>query len=47
MVRGTGHGDAVRIALKDMLAQRFHIHHSVIEIEPEEAACQGVPAIGH
>ncbi|WP_276717988.1 cation diffusion facilitator family transporter [Pseudooceanicola nitratireducens] len=47
VVRSSGHGDAVRIALKEMLAQRFHINHSVIEIEPEEAACQDVPAIGH
>lgn len=47
VVRIDGFGDEVRQAVKALLADRFHIHHSVIEIEPAGAACQDVPAIGH
>ncbi|EAQ03820.1 cation efflux system protein [Pseudooceanicola batsensis HTCC2597] len=39
--------DAVRQSLKAMLIDRFAIHHSTIEVEPPEAACEGIPAIGH
>ena len=42
-----GEGDHLRQSVKALLIERFHIHHSVIEIEPAGAACQGVPAIGH
>jgi len=47
VVRHNGFGDEVRLAAKALLADRFDIHHSVIEIEPPDAACQDVPAIGH
>lgn len=47
VVRADGHGDEVRLAVKAVLAERFHIYHSVIEIEPVSAACQQAPAIGH
>ncbi|WP_136636338.1 cation diffusion facilitator family transporter [Pseudooceanicola onchidii] len=40
-------GDGLRQTLKTLLSERFHIHHSVIELEPVEAACEGVPVIGH
>lgn len=40
-------GDGLRQRVKTLLSERFHIHHSVIEIEPLADACQGVPAIGH
>jgi cobalt-zinc-cadmium efflux system protein len=43
----TGESDEVRQRVKALLSERFHIHHSVIEIEPADAACEGVPAIGH
>ena len=39
--------DTLRQRVKTLLTERFHIHHSVIEIEPAHAACEGVPAIGH
>jgi len=47
VVQEDGAGDALRQSVKALLEERFHIHHSVIEIEPVSAACQGVPAIGH
>ncbi|WP_375174303.1 cation diffusion facilitator family transporter [Pseudooceanicola sp.] len=47
VVQEDGAGDAVRQKLKTLLSERFHIHHSVIEIEPVDAACEDVPAIGH
>lgn len=40
-------GDTVRQRVKALLSERFGIHHSVIEIEPVDAACEGAPAIGH
>jgi cobalt-zinc-cadmium efflux system protein len=39
--------DSLRRRAKALLAEKFHIHHSVIEIEHVDTACQGVPAIGH
>ncbi|MDF1856635.1 cation diffusion facilitator family transporter [Pseudooceanicola sp.] len=39
--------EALRARLKQMLAQRFSIRHSVMEIESAEAACHDVPVIGH
>ncbi|MGI3169527.1 cation diffusion facilitator family transporter [Pseudooceanicola sp. C21-150M6] len=47
IVQKDGTGDKVRQSVKTLLAERFHIHHSVIEIEPEAQACQNAPAIGH
>lgn len=47
VVRADGHGDEVRARIKAVLVERFGIHHSVIEIEPEGAACDNAPAIGH
>ena len=47
IVQADGQDDGLRLAVKSLLVDRFGIAHSVIEIEPEHAACEGVPAIGH
>lgn len=42
-----GQDDRLRKSAKALLADRFHIHHSVIEVEPADDACEDVPTIGH
>ena len=37
----------VRARLKALLEDRFHIHHSVLELEEPAAACRDAQAIGH
>ncbi|MGR3551106.1 cation diffusion facilitator family transporter [Pseudooceanicola sp.] len=42
-----GQDDRLRKSAKALLADRFNIHHSVIEVEPADDACEDVPTIGH
>lgn len=37
----------LKARLKGLLAERFHIHHSVLELEEPGAACRDARAIGH